>query len=740
MKIAFLLYNAYGIGGTIRSTTNLSRALSARHDVEIVSVNRTADRPRLEYGRRVRLRSLIDWREGSPTFDGGHPSAAEPSEMYVDPPLVGSPIEPTRLTDERVAAYLRDTDADVVVATRPALNGYLARYGSGRQIRVGQEHLLLQMHRASLRRDQNAALAQLDGFVTVSERDAQDYRAALPDVSTRIVCIPNCSPAPGVQPSTGDSRTVVAAGRLIPVKRYERLVDAFAKVVAARPDWRLRLYGRGPRKTQLSDRVQELGLNNHVRLMGAVSPIEPEWAKGAIAAVASDFESFGMTILEAMHCGVPVVATDCPYGPGEIIRHGENGLLTPLDGGADALADALIRLIDDDEERRRLGEAAQRRVADYAPDVIAARYERLFEELAARRAGGRRSLATSIGGRLRRAGRTAAPLPRHGEGEGAFAGSDADPDGPAGSDGSATRPTAHCHVRPDGGIVVTVAGAASAADTADTAMDLLLRKRRDPGQRQVRLPMHSASSPGDGGDWTCTVERAGHVLAEGRWDCFVVPRGREIGDRRRLLAKSVQQAALLVLPPVTGPDGVSSWIPYPTSDGFLAVRTWLRAGYAEVEEVHTGTEAVSVTASLLGGVTPRGAVPHIAADARVTARSRQGTAFDLDVPVRPLGDGRFACDLPLAALLERCDEEQSLWDLTLSPAPDGDTVALGRITGDIVDRKRVDICPAVALGPADGAPGTGAVKVRPYFTADNGLAISARRVPSATGTVTSEYR
>lgn len=102
-------------------------------------------------------------------------------------------------------------------------------------------------------------------------------------------------------------------------------------------------------RAALREQIDALGLYNRIFLMGPVSPIETEWSKGAIAAVSSDSESFGMTIVEAMHCGVPVVATDCPHGPGEIITHGQDGLLVPLDGGPDAYSQALLRLIADSD-------------------------------------------------------------------------------------------------------------------------------------------------------------------------------------------------------------------------------------------------------------------------------------------------------------------------------------------------------------------------------------------------------
>ncbi|QWQ44418.1 glycosyltransferase family 4 protein [Streptomyces sp. YPW6] len=385
MHISFLLHNAYGIGGTIRTTFTLARTLAEQHDVEIVSVFRHRDAPVLGAPEGVTLRHLVDLRKKSAAYDGERAEHARPATVF---PRGDSRYQQySRLTDARIAAHLQGVEADVVVGTRPGLNVHLSRQTRRGPVRVGQEHLTLDSHGYRLRREIAHRYTLLDALTTVTRADADDYRSRLRLPGVRIEAIPNAVPEPACPPADGDLKWVVAAGRLHRVKRYDHLVRAFAQVSAARPDWRLRIYGggdaTGDERAALRALVDELGLHNHVFLMGSVNPMEAEWPKGSIAAVTSERESFGMTIVEAMRGGLPVVATDCPHGPAEIIEDGVDGRLVPV-GEPDAIAAALLQLIEDDGLRRRMGGAALKASARFDPARVAEQHERLFTELVAR--------------------------------------------------------------------------------------------------------------------------------------------------------------------------------------------------------------------------------------------------------------------------------------------------------------------------------------------------------------------
>ncbi|WP_405458732.1 glycosyltransferase [Streptomyces sp. NBC_00101] len=381
MKISFLIHNAYGIGGTISTTFNLAHALAERHEVEIVSVNRHRETPAFTLDPRIRLRPLVDLRH-----EKDHPSFGRPAKVY--PRAEYRYGQYSELSDRRIGEFLAATDADVAIGTRPGLNVHLALQAPDRTVRVGQEHLTVENHPPALRRAMRHAYPRLDALTTVTEADAAAYRRTMRLPGVRVQALPNSVPDPSLPPADGNARVVVAAGRLVRVKRYDLLIEAFATVAAEHPAWQLRIYGGGEEHDRLRRLVDRLRLHNNVFLMGTATPMEAEWVKGSIAASASSFEPFGMTLVEAMRCGLPVVSTDCPYGPAEIVRDGTDGRLVP-NGDRDALAAALLDLVRDDGLRRRMGGAALENSRRYGPGPVVEQAEALFTELAAARAAGR---------------------------------------------------------------------------------------------------------------------------------------------------------------------------------------------------------------------------------------------------------------------------------------------------------------------------------------------------------------
>ncbi|MGW7573158.1 glycosyltransferase family 4 protein [Streptomyces sp. NPDC054765] len=376
MKITLLLHNAYAIGGTIRTTFNLAAALADRHDVEIVSMLRHREVPRFTLDPRVRLVPLVDTRVGSE--DMADPLFGEPAQDF--PLAEKRHHQYNRLVDVRAAEFLRATDAEVLIGTRPGINVYLARFGPRQALRIAQEHLRHDAHNKQLRSELARHYRTLDALVTTTEADAAVYRSRMPLPGVRVLAVPNIVPAPAGPPSEGTAKVIAAAGRLVRGKRFDLLIEAFSAVAVKHPDWQLRIHGGGAEREQLQGLIDGLGLSRQAELTGPRSPIEAEFAKASIVASASDAESFGMTIVEAMRCGVPVVSTDCPLGPAEIIHDGTDGLLVPRGDGR-ALAGALLQLIEDPQRRRDMARTALESSHRYDPEPIAGRYQLLFEEL-----------------------------------------------------------------------------------------------------------------------------------------------------------------------------------------------------------------------------------------------------------------------------------------------------------------------------------------------------------------------
>src|SRR5262249_38250936 len=132
-------------------------------------------------------------------------------------------------------------------------------------------------------------------------------------------------PRDGVAPG---ERLLVACGRLVPQKGYEILLDS---VVAVRKEIPTQLWilGTGPQRDMLMNRVASLGLGRAVKFLGFQDEPWRYMAAADAFVLSSLYEGFGNVVAEAMATGIPVVSTDCPYGPGEIITNEVDGLLVP---------------------------------------------------------------------------------------------------------------------------------------------------------------------------------------------------------------------------------------------------------------------------------------------------------------------------------------------------------------------------------------------------------------------------
>ncbi|GII61636.1 hypothetical protein Skr01_17210 [Sphaerisporangium krabiense] len=378
--VRILLLHAYGMGGTIRTVLNLAGHLAQDREVEIVSLVRTNEDPFFPWPPGVRVRFLDDRtvpRGRVAEFLARRPTRLVPKEEKAYHTM-------NLLTDLRLVRFLRSLRGGVLIGTRPSFNLVMSLFAPPEVITVGQEHVTHESHGPEIQALIKRRYGRLDAFATLTEADRKAYAKALKaNPPGRLLRVPNAIPDLAGDVSTLSEKVVVAIGRIVWVKGFDRLVNAWKTVAEAHPDWVLRIYGAGTpeREERLRARIDEAGLSDKVFLMGSTPDIGVELSKSSIYAVSSRYEGFGMTILEAMSKGVPVVSFNCPHGPKEIITDGHDGLLI-RSKKAVALGDGICRLIEDETLRRELGANALHTAANYHLDVIGPRWTALLDELA----------------------------------------------------------------------------------------------------------------------------------------------------------------------------------------------------------------------------------------------------------------------------------------------------------------------------------------------------------------------
>lgn len=217
------------------------------------------------------------------------------------------------------------------------------------------------------------ALSKVEVIVALTESDANEWRKIHP----HVVVIPNVVHLNKGTVSTLENKRVIWVGRFDYQKRPLEMVRIWEKIQPLFPDWQLDIYGEGEQLQELEDKVRSLGMN--IVICQPTVHIFDCYRESSILVSTSLFEPFGLVIPEAMSCGLPVMAYDCPYGPADIISDRKNGYLIRYDD-IDNYVDKISLLMKDMDLRIKMGKDGQVSSKRYEVDQIMPLWRALFEQ------------------------------------------------------------------------------------------------------------------------------------------------------------------------------------------------------------------------------------------------------------------------------------------------------------------------------------------------------------------------
>lgn len=351
-----VVISSLGAGGAERVTTRLANAWVARGDrVTIVTLAPASDVPSYPLDPRVHRVGL-----GLLSTSTSPVQAALATATRVR--AIRHAI--ARAQPDRVLAMLDVTNVLTLLATR----------GLGMPVVVAERS---DPARCPLRREwqwlRRRTYRWARAVVAQTDR-AASFFDGWPGVNA--VVIPNPVEAPS-HVVVERHHTIVAAGRLGPEKGFDLLITAFAQIASTHPDWRLVIHGTGPLLGDLRAQAAAADLAERVAFPGHADDLESRLREAGLFVLSSRYEGFPNVLCEAMAVGTPVIATDIASGPREILRGGEDGVLVAPES-ADALADAMRSLIEDEARRHTLGEHGRSVVTRYAMPAVLEMWDRAF--------------------------------------------------------------------------------------------------------------------------------------------------------------------------------------------------------------------------------------------------------------------------------------------------------------------------------------------------------------------------
>ncbi|MDY0272047.1 MAG: glycosyltransferase family 4 protein [Advenella sp.] len=226
-----------------------------------------------------------------------------------------------------------------------------------------------------------------DAVMLQTEEAARAFTRVLPGLK-HVAVIPNPLPE-GIEQLTtcnglctvSGRKTLAAMGRFVPAKQFDILIDVFATVSHDYPDWDLCIWGDGPERAVLIDKVKKLGCSQRITLPGKTTEPWKELSHAHAFVMTSRVEGFPNVLLEAMALGLPSISFDCPSGPAELTQQGTTGLLVQLNDKLE-LEKAIRRFLCDDDFRCSLGARGKQSVwSRYQLETVLRQWDELFRQV-----------------------------------------------------------------------------------------------------------------------------------------------------------------------------------------------------------------------------------------------------------------------------------------------------------------------------------------------------------------------
>lgn len=291
----------------------------------------------------------------------------------------------------KLTALLLKEKPDIVVSLYPSESSFIPDIKDGSKkvlelhyckffrLQYGRKGLLGWIDKLRTRQDEQI-VRRFDKFVVLTNED-RGYWGNLPNIEV----IPNAAMHVSDAYSDVMNKRVIAVGRLDYQKGFDRLVQAWQLVrhTGKFTDWKLDIFGQGEWREMLQQMIDKAELQDSVRLNRPTKQIGEEYVKSDMLVMSSNYEGFPMVMIEAMACGLPVVSFDYKCGPKDIIQPGINGLLVP-NGDIQALADAMMKVMEDEAYRKMLSLNARKVVDTYSEQAVMSQWIRLFTSITAK--------------------------------------------------------------------------------------------------------------------------------------------------------------------------------------------------------------------------------------------------------------------------------------------------------------------------------------------------------------------